>query len=121
MSSLLIHNIGMLATPEGLEARRGADQGSIRVLENAWIYTENGEIISCGTGNPPITFGEKLDAGGRLVTPGLVDAHTHLIFGGWRQNELAMKIRNVPSWTFWLPAAESSPPSRQPTPRLRRR
>ncbi|MBR6378320.1 MAG: imidazolonepropionase [Oscillospiraceae bacterium] len=96
MSSLLIHNIGMLATPEGSEARRGADQGSLRVLEQAWIYTENGEIISWGTGNPPITFGAKLDAGGRLVTPGLVDAHTHLIFGGWRQNELAMKLRNVP-------------------------
>lgn len=96
MSSLLIHNIGMLATPEGTEPRRGPDQGSIRVLEQAWIYTENGEIISWGTGNPPITFGAKLDAGGRLVTPGLVDAHTHLIFGGWRQNELAMKLRNVP-------------------------
>ena len=96
MSSLLIHNIGMLATPEGSEARRGQAQGTIRLLENAWIYTENGEIISFGTGNFPVTFGEKLDAGGRLVTPGLVDAHTHLIFGGWRQNELAMKIRNVP-------------------------
>ena len=96
MSSLLIHNIGMLATPEGMEARRGAEQGKLRVLENAWIYLENGEIISCGDRNMPITFGEKLDAGGRLVTPGLVDAHTHLIFGGWRQNELAMKIRNVP-------------------------
>ena len=96
MSSLLIHNIGMLATPEGSEARRGQAQGTIRLLENAWIYTENGEIISFGTRNLPITTGEKLDAGGRLVTPGLVDAHTHLIFGGWRQNELAMKIRNVP-------------------------
>ncbi len=96
MSSLLIHNIGMLVTPEGTEARRGADQGKVRVLENAWIYTENGEIISYGDRNMPITFGEKLDAGGRLVTPGLVDAHTHLIFGGWRQNELAMKIRNIP-------------------------
>jgi imidazolonepropionase len=96
MSSLLIHNIGVLATPEGVEARRGEAQGKLRVLEKAWIYTENGEIISYGTGNPPVTFGEKLDAGGRLVTPGLVDAHTHLIFGGWRQNELAMKIRNVP-------------------------
>ena len=96
MSSLLIHNIGMLATPEGFEARRGADQGKLRILENAWIYLENGEIISYGDRNMPITFGEKLDAGGRLVTPGLVDAHTHLIFGGWRQNELAMKIRNVP-------------------------
>ena len=96
MSSLLIHNIGMLVTPEGTEARRGADQGKLRVLENAWIYTENGEIIAYGDRNKPITMGEKLDAGGRLVTPGLVDAHTHLIFGGWRQNELAMKIRNVP-------------------------
>ena len=96
MSSLLIRNIGMLATPEGFESRHGSEQGKLRVLENAWVYTENGEIITYGTGNPPITLGEKLDAGGRLVTPGLVDAHTHLIFGGWRQNELAMKIRNVP-------------------------
>ena len=96
MSSLLIHNIGVLATPEGTEARRGAEQGKLRVLENAWIYLENDEIISYGDRNMPITLGEKLDAGGRLVTPGLVDAHTHLIFGGWRQNELAMKIRNVP-------------------------
>lgn len=96
MSSLLIHNIGTLATPEGTEARRGAEQGNIRLLKNAWVYLENGEIISFGDQNMPITMGEKLDAGGRLVTPGLVDAHTHLIFGGWRQNELAMKIRNVP-------------------------
>lgn len=96
MSSLLIHNIGKLATPTGMEARRGADQGHIEVLENAWIYIENDEIIAYGNRNQPITLGQKLDAGGRLVTPGLVDAHTHLIFGGWRQNELAMKIRNVP-------------------------
>ncbi|MBQ1673414.1 MAG: imidazolonepropionase, partial [Bacteroidales bacterium] len=96
MSSQLIYNIGMLVTPEGNEARRGADQGRLKVLENAWIYLENGSIVACGDRNQPMTFGEKYDAGGRLVTPGLVDAHTHLIFGGWRQNELAMKIRNVP-------------------------
>ena len=96
MSSLLIYNIGTLATPEGMEARRGADQGAIRIFRDAWVYIENGEIIAFGDRNKPITLGEKLDAGGRLVTPGLVDAHTHLIFGGWRQNELAMKIRNVP-------------------------
>ena len=96
MSSLLIYNIGMLATPEGKEARRGAEQGAIRILKDAWVYLENNEIISYGDRNKPITLGQKLDAGGRLVTPGLVDAHTHLIFGGWRQNELAMKIRNVP-------------------------
>jgi imidazolonepropionase len=35
------------------------------------------------------------DAGGKLVTPGLVDAHTHLIFGGWRQNELGLKLHGA--------------------------
>ena len=37
-----------------------------------------------------------VDAGGQLVTPGLVDAHTHLIFGGWRQHELTLKRQGVP-------------------------
>lgn len=96
MSNLLIQNIGLLVTPEGMEARRGEAQGVVKALENAWVYIENGEIIRVGTGLAPITMGEKLDADGRLVTPGLVDAHTHLVFGGWRQNELAMKIRGVP-------------------------
>ena len=36
-----------------------------------------------------------LDAEDRLVTPGLVDAHTHLVFGGWRQNELGLKMHGV--------------------------
>ena len=36
-----------------------------------------------------------LDAEGMLVTPGLVDAHTHLVFGGWRQNELEKKLKGL--------------------------
>ena len=96
MSSQLIYNIGMLVTPEGTEARRGTDQGKLKLLKDAWIYIEDGRITALGDRNRPITFGPKYDAKGRTVTPGLVDAHTHLIFGGWRQNELAMKIRNVP-------------------------
>jgi imidazolonepropionase len=34
---------------------------------------------------------EILDAGGRLVTPGLVDSHTHLVFAGERADELAAR------------------------------
>lgn len=30
------------------------------------------------------------------MTPGLVDAHTHLVFGGWREHELAMKRQGIP-------------------------
>ena len=97
MKILLVYNIGVLATPVGSAARRGAEQGEIRVLKNAWVRIEDGVIGAVGTGKPEIPAGaEVLDAGGRLVTPGLVDAHTHLIFGGWRHSELALKLRGVP-------------------------
>ena len=39
---------------------------------------------------------ETLDVGGRLVTPGLVDPHTHLVHGGSREHELALKRSGVP-------------------------
>ena len=97
MNDLLVVNIGVLVTPEGRCARRGGDQGAVRILEKAWVLIENGLISDLGTGQPPRAPGAAcLDAGGRLATPGLVDAHTHLIFGGWRQNELALKLRGVP-------------------------
>ena len=96
MSRLLIENIGMLATPNGSAAKRGAAQGQIQTLNGAWILAVDGKIEKVGTGKSTENADRVIDAKGCLVTPGLVDAHTHLIFGGWRQNELAMKIRNVP-------------------------
>ena len=95
MVQYLITNIGMLATPLGTSARRGAEQGRIRILRDAWILVEDGKISGIGTGEPPLLPGRRVDAGGKLVTPGLVDAHTHLIFGGWRQNELGLKLHGV--------------------------
>ncbi|MBQ6273116.1 MAG: imidazolonepropionase [Oscillospiraceae bacterium] len=95
MVQYLITNIGMLATPLGTSARRGAEQGRIRILRDAWILVEDGKIAGIGTGDPPLLPGRRVDAGGKLVTPGLVDAHTHLIFGGWRQNELGLKLHGV--------------------------
>ncbi len=95
MERTLVTNIGLLASPEGRQARGGAAQGSIRFLKDAWILCENGRISSLGTGESPVEEARRIDAAGCLVTPGLVDAHTHLIFGGWRQNELALKLHGV--------------------------
>lgn len=92
----LIRNIGLLATPEGFCARRGPAQGQLRLLKNAWVLAEDGIITAVGQGEPPCGAEQIIDAEGRLATPGLADAHTHLIFGGWRQDELADKLHGVP-------------------------
>ena len=93
MKKLLVTNIGMLATPQGCAAKRGPEQGQIQMLKDAWVLIEDGVIAQVGTGAAPeVADAQVVDAGGKLVTPGLVDAHTHLIFGGWRQNELGMKL-----------------------------
>ena len=93
MNKLLLTNIGMLATPQGTAAKAGAEQGNIQILKDAWVLVEDGVIAQVGTGAAPeVADAKVVDAEGKLVTPGLVDAHTHLIFGGWRQNELGMKL-----------------------------
>ena len=95
MGKLIVKNIGMLATPEGRDARRGHAQGEIRVLRDAYVLMEDGIIAEVGVGTPDGLDAEVIDAQGKLVTPGLVDAHTHLIFGGWRQNELGLKLHGA--------------------------
>lgn len=95
MDQYLIVNIGTLATPCGRSARRGEEQGQIRILKDAWILVEGDRIAQVGTGTPPLSPVKRINVKGRLVTPGLVDAHTHLIFGGWRQNELGLKLHGV--------------------------
>lgn len=93
MGHLLIKNIGLLATPLGTAAKSGSAQGKVQFLYDAFVRIGDGIITEVGCGTAKARGGETVvDAGGRLATPGLVDAHTHLVFGGWRQNELGMKL-----------------------------
>ena len=92
---LLIKNIGTLATPLGTSSRCGSDQGKIEVLHNAAVLID-GEKIAAVTANGELpeysAYADIIDAHGALATPGLVDAHTHLVFGGWRAHEVPLKI-----------------------------
>lgn len=98
--SLLIHNIGMLATACGCAAKGGERQGDILTLQNAYIAVDGERISAVGQGEVPAQLlsgsEQVIDAQGKLVTAGLVDAHTHLVFGGWREHELALKLHGVP-------------------------
>ena len=95
---LLIRNIGLLQTPVGNTSQRGAAQGENRKYRNASILIDGGIIRAIGEDGmvpacPDDT--ETLDAGGAFVTPGWVDAHTHLVFGGWRQHEIPLKLKGA--------------------------
>lgn len=94
----LIHNIGTLQTPLGSFPHAGAAQGENRKYHNAAVLCEGGVIKAVYENGALPEVGadtQTIDAQGRLVTPGLIDAHTHLVFGGWRQNEIPLKLKGA--------------------------
>lgn len=96
---LLISPIGELATPfvESGPAR-GAAMQNIRQIKDAAIAIKDDKIVHCGKRGEVLAKvnadnAKVIDASGKLVTPGLVDPHTHLVFGGNRHEEFAMRCQ----------------------------
>jgi imidazolonepropionase len=86
----LLDNIAQLAT-----CRPDGAQGDIHAIADAALVWEGDTIRWLGPARElPSEFAgaDRLDAGGRLVIPGLVDCHTHLAFGGWRADEFEQRI-----------------------------
>ena len=75
MSSFAVSNARVMTCARGLDLVEGA------------VVIEDGTIVQVG-GDAPAG---AVDAGGRLVTPGLVDCHAHPIFGGERAREFALR------------------------------
>jgi imidazolonepropionase len=66
------------------------------VIDRGAIATVGGEVAWVGDdAQAPSGDGEVIDCGGKLVTPGLVDCHTHAIFAGSRAHEFAMRARGA--------------------------
>ncbi len=94
MSDLLIQNISQIASPKP-GVLRGKDLRNLAIHKNAAIYIKDGLIRAVGSlhdvlekveGHPDI-----LDAEGKAAVPGFVDSHSHLVFGGSRADEFAMR------------------------------
>jgi len=70
------------------------------IIEKGYVAVKDGKIIAVGEGNAPREMEgpetKVIDAAGKTVTPGLIDAHTHLVHGGSREKELPLKLKGVP-------------------------
>ena len=98
---LIIKNIGKLVTMKGsFFPRVGKEMNEFEIIENAYIAIASGEIFEVGVGEDYLKLVNENtkvdDAKGLLVTPGLIDSHTHLVHGGSRENEFSKKLNGVP-------------------------
>lgn len=85
MSDLLLTGIGHLTTNLG-DPVRGA---AVAILDGRVTYA------GPETDAPGTEGADHIDCEGRAAIPGLVDAHTHLVFAGDRSNEFAQKMRGA--------------------------
>jgi imidazolonepropionase len=96
-SSLLITGASQLLTLRGRVPRRGKALSDLGILRNGALLIRDGVITAVGTSPdveqlPEARTAEKLDVGGRVVLPGFVDSHTHLIHAASRTEEYELKI-----------------------------
>jgi len=73
-----------------------ASDTSYGLIDDAAVLVENGLIAWVGPQSAAPRTPRTLDAEGRLLTPGLIDCHTHLVFGGNRANEFEQRLNGVP-------------------------
>jgi imidazolonepropionase len=97
---LLLTNIGQVATLSGHSEtpKTGAQLNEVSIIENGAIAVQDDKIIAVGPTKEVLsqmTEEPKLPAiefPGMLAIPGFIDSHTHLAFGGSRENDFTMKL-----------------------------
>ena len=96
--NLLIANAKQVVTchTNGNKFKSGKFQSQMGVLENTSIYAENGIIKWLGKKlSPEIKKSslKKINAKNKIVLPGFIDSHTHLVFAGSRSDEFSMRVK----------------------------
>ena len=101
MQSRLLINIKQLVnTSSGQAPLYGKEMANIPCIENAWLLIEGnniaafGEMASLNKVLPKLPI-EQIDCTGRFVLPSWCDSHSHIVFGGSRENEFVDKIRGL--------------------------
>ncbi|MDO4680982.1 MAG: imidazolonepropionase [Aerococcus sp.] len=75
------------------------EMSEANVIADGYIAIKDGKIQKVGSGEPdPELIGketEVVDYTGKIATPGLIDCHTHLVYGGSREHEFSLKLNGA--------------------------
>lgn len=94
MKGNLIIRRATVVTPIGKQAVKGAAMSQLQVVPNATVVVTDGIIRQVGQDVAVCNAEayETIDAQGRILLPGFVDSHTHLVFGGYRPEEFRWRL-----------------------------
>jgi imidazolonepropionase len=97
MSSLAVLHASQLVTLSGPKRPRvGREFSDLGIIRDGGMLIHDGKIESVGPTDgiqKDVRDAEVVDAGGRVVMPGFVDAHTHLVFAGDRLDDFERRAR----------------------------
>ena len=97
---LLVHSAGQLCTVPAHNSgpQRGRALGDLGLVNGGAVAIHAGQVVAVGASDAlraAYVGAREIDAEGRLVTPGLVDPHTHLIWAGERADEFERRLRGA--------------------------
>lgn len=96
---IIINAAQLVTCASGGGPLRGAGMRDPGLIEDGALAVRDGAIVAAGkTADIRADYeaGRIIDATGKVVCPGLVDCHTHIVYGGNRLDEFEQRIRGVP-------------------------
>ncbi len=101
--NMLINNASQVVTCSGFKAKQGRAMSDLHLIENGAVLIEEGQISAVGSSKELLADMDVaslkangfdiIEAQGHTVLPGFVDSHTHFVFGGYREQEFAWRLR----------------------------
>lgn len=95
---LFIHNATQLLTLACDGPKHGAAMEELGIIKDGAIVIKDGLVALVGPTSEvrrQVTAAEEIDASGKVVMPGFVDPHTHLVFAGERAGEFELRVKGA--------------------------